>query len=301
MRVTFWGVRGSIPVPGRRTVRYGGNTSCVEVRDNGTLIILDAGSGLRPLGDAIIASGERPVVAHLFITHLHWDHIQGFPFFTPAYQPGNQIFVRGSALLQENLKHALAIQMDPVFFPVQLEEMGADIQFLDLEQDSVVNLGGDITVRCAMLTHPGCPFGYRIDSPRGSLAYITDWEPMARHCATEPGGTARSHAIAEREGDRLDEQVARFCKDVDLAIYDSQYDCAEYVSKRGWGHACIDDVVKIGLEAGVKRLAMFHHDPSHEDARINQMVSYCRGKVRAAGRRLRVFAAREGETVLIGE
>ena len=295
--MTFWGVRGSIPVPGRSTIRYGGNTACVSVQDGDTIIVFDAGSGIRGLGSELMAR-RGPLVIHLFVTHTHWDHIQGFPFFAPAYVPGNEVWVYGASILREGLMRALESQMDERFFPVSLEEMGGGIHFVELESGSRISID-DLTVSCTMLTHPGVAFGYRVDSRAGSVCYITDWEPLSRYCSTAPDENAAVEMETEQYASRLDEDVTLFCQDADLMIVDSQYDCEEYEMKRGWGHGCVEDAVAIALGAGIRRLALFHHDPLHDDKRIDEMVRYSRGKVREAGRRMEVFGAREGKAIRI--
>ena len=244
--VKFWGVRGSIPCPGSHTVRYGGNTSCVEMQVGTERLIFDGGTGIRNLGESLLA--ECPLRAHLFFTHSHWDHIQGFPFFSPAFIAGNQFKIYGApSPNQATLKQRLHDQMLHPNFPVPLQIMQGDLQFYDIEMGETLQIE-DITVETARLNHPGEAVGYRINWRGLSAAYITDTEHFS---------------------DRLDDNVLRLADHTDVMIIDATYTDEEYYnpkqSKVGWGHSTWQEAVKIAKAAQVKQLVLFHHEPSHDD------------------------------------
>ncbi len=266
----FWGVRGSIPTPGPGTVRYGGNTSCVEVRAGGQHIILDAGSGIRPLGLALLAE-KRDLDITLLLTHTHWDHIQGFPFFVPAYQASNRIHVMGYEGALHDLQATLAGQMENPYFPVTLAQMPGNIIIEELKTSEFKV--GSLTVHTRETKHPGKTVGYRIETAAGSICYVPDHESSPGQCAG---------------------CVAELIKGADVLMLDAQYTAEEYPSKKGWGHGCLDDVVRVARDAGVKRLFLFHHDPSHDDAFLDRMLAHARS---LAGSSLMVDSAREGDCV----
>jgi phosphoribosyl 1,2-cyclic phosphodiesterase len=244
--VRFWGVRGSIACPGAETVRYGGNTSCVEMRVGGHLLIFDGGTGLRVLGQTLLR--EMPLNAHMFFTHSHWDHIQGFPFFVPAFVKGNQFKIYGAVAPNgSTIEQRLNDQMLHPNFPVPLQIMGAQMSFHDLEVGESVPIG-DIVVENALLNHPGEAIGYRVNWKDHAVAYITDTEHLP---------------------DRLDENVLWLCRNADVMIYDATYTDDEYYSEKtskvGWGHSTWQEAVKVAKAANVKKLVIFHHDPLHND------------------------------------
>ncbi len=246
--IHFWGVRGSIPCPGAETVRYGGNTSCIEMRVNGERLIFDGGTGLRELGQHLLDEGE-PIHASMFFTHSHWDHIQGFPFFVPAFLPINQFEVYG--VISPNgatIEQRLNDQMLHPNFPVPLQIMQAQLKFCDLSIGETVAIG-DISVTNALLNHPGEAVGYRIEWNGLAAAYVTDTEHFP---------------------ERLDENVLFLAQNADVMIYDCTYTDAEYHSKTsskvGWGHSTWQEAVKLAKAANVKKLVIFHHDPLHDDA-----------------------------------
>jgi phosphoribosyl 1,2-cyclic phosphodiesterase len=246
--VHFWGVRGSIACPGPETVRYGGNTSCIEMRVNGHRLIFDGGTGLRVLGQELMA--QLPIDAHMFFTHSHWDHIQGFPFFTPAFVRGNRFRIFGAiAPNGSTIEQRLNDQMLHPNFPVPLQIMGAELSFHDLEIGESVHIDKDILVENALLNHPGEAVGYRVSWNGHTAAYITDTEHFP---------------------DRLDENVLWLAHNADVMIYDSTYTNEEYYSEKsskiGWGHSTWQEAVKVAKAANVKKLVIFHHDPVHNDA-----------------------------------
>ena len=275
-RLRFWGVRGSIPTPGPTTVHYGGNTSCVEIRAEGEIIILDAGTGLRPLGRELLAefNGE-PLKLTVLLTHTHWDHIQGLPYFLPVYKPQNQVRILGYEGARLGLDNILTSQMESPFFPIGLREVPANVRIEELRERQFQI--GPVRVRACLANHPDNCMGYRLFTTGGSIAFFPDNE------LRQPRGA--------------DPEMVEFLRGTDALIMDTQYDRREYQHHLGWGHGCLDDVVAMALKAGVKRLYLFHHDPDHDDAKITAMVAHAKKLVAARHGKLRVEAAREGMTV----
>jgi phosphoribosyl 1,2-cyclic phosphodiesterase len=241
--VEFWGVRGSIACPSPRHVVYGVNTSCLEVSAGDHHIILDAGTGIRDLGDSLLKRDVRH--AHLLLTHVHWDHINGFPFFSPAYV-GNRTFEIRAAHLAPlgGVREVLAGQMGQPTFPVPLETMRSKLVFEDFMASDTFSLGSDVRVRTASLNHPNGATGYRLECSGKSLCYVTDTE----HAPGKP-----------------DQKILGLIEGADLVIYDCTYTDDEFVSKVGWGHSTWQEAVRLCRAANVKQLAIFHHDPAHED------------------------------------
>ncbi len=285
--LTFWGGRGSIAAPGPTTLRYGGNTPCVELRYRGTQIILDAGTGIRPLGVSMqaAAAGKRLDI-NLLITHTHWDHIQGFPFFTPAFVPGNTVNVFGPHSTEKPLEKVLRGQMDHEYFPVALGDMAAKITVRDVAMEPFQI--GPFTVRAAYMNHPGMTLGYRLEAEGLVVAYATDTEPFRALLPTvDPGEDTAEFGRGQ------DQELVQLVRDADVYIADAQYSPEEYAKKTGWGHTNYVDAVIIALEANVKRLVLFSHDPMHNDAEIDRKLAHCRALVAAAGKTMEVIAASE--------
>jgi phosphoribosyl 1,2-cyclic phosphodiesterase len=251
MQITFWGVRGSIPAPGPATVEIGGNTSCVEVRPGKAILIFDGGTGLRLLGKKLVK--EMPITAHMFFSHVHWDHIQGFPFFEPAFVAGNEFHLYGGNNVSRTLEETLEGQMDHPNFPVDLGTMGAKMIFRDLAEGEVVEIddgaGGTVRVTSARGNHPQGVFAFRVEHAGKVVVYATDTEHY--------------------EG-RIDEKLVALARDADVFIYDSQYTPEEYSAKKGWGHSTFEEGVKLARHAGAKRLVLFHHDPMQNDAAVRE-------------------------------
>ncbi len=259
--VRFRGVRGSLPSPGLETTRYGGNTSCVEVRAGDDILILDAGTGLRSLGSDLTAEfGTRPLKATILISHTHWDHIQGLPFFAPGFVENNEIGILAAPGKRQNVERALGDQMKPLNFPVSLNSMLglASVNELSL---SGARLGA-FTIRAKSLNHPGGCAGFRIESKGASLAYLPDHEPFFSNSGAR-NDVARG----------MTDALVEFVHGVDLLILDTQYTSSEYPARIGWGHGCLPDSVALGIQAGVKQLALFHHDPAHNDDQVDGMVA----------------------------
>ena len=280
MRVRFWGTRGSIAAPGPNTARFGGNTSCVEVRaSDGTVIILDCGTGARELGLHLAQTMPQPIRLHLFIGHTHWDHIQGFPFFVPAFLPGSELNIYAPLGFQRGLEEAMAGQMEYSYFPVKMRDLRSRIHFTELDE-GFFRVGG-VLVETQFLNHTAPTIAYRMTSDGATIAYATDHEPFWN----------ASGRVSQHPGD---ERHIAFLKGANLVIHDAQYTDAEYRDKVGWGHSSIEYAVDVALAAGVERLVLFHHDPAHDDATMERMEAMARDHVGRRGQALDVLAAREG-------
>jgi len=298
MRVTFWGTRGSVPTPGPSTVRYGGNTACAEVRTAaGTLIVMDSGTGIRELGINLMRQGE-PINGHIFLGHTHWDHISGFPFFTPAFVPGNSFTIYGARDLDRSLEDVLAAQMHYTYFPVPLGDLRAELSFQELDEGKLQI--EDVLVRTHYLNHTAVCMGYRLEADGAAIAYITDHEPYGLSLV-QPGGTEPEVGRGLR-GSFIhggDLRLIDFVRGVDLLIMDTQYTPEEYPSRRGWGHGSTDYVTDLAVRAGVRRLALFHHEPTHTDDQVDQMVAFCRSRAAGSESNIEILAAAEGLTIQI--
>ena len=285
MKVKFWGTRGSIAKAGPGTVRYGGNTSCVEVRaDDGTLVVLDCGTGAHGLGEALMAGKDQPVRGHLLISHTHWDHIQGLPFFAPLFVPGNEWDIYAPRGLGQSLQDTLAGQMQYTYFPVTLEDLGATIHYHDLVE-GVFQVGG-MSIRTQYLNHPALALGYRIEADGTTVVYACDHEPHSRQLAVGSG------EIGEQ-----DRRHMEFLRDADLVVHDAQYTVTEYPNRVGWGHSTVKYAANMCRKAGVKRLALSHHDPLRDDEGVDLVVKTARADLAGSGSDLDVFAAAEGAVI----
>lgn len=297
-RVRFWGVRGSIPSPGIQTAMFGGNTSCVEVRVGEQLIVLDAGSGIRALGQALMREfRDLPLKITLLVTHTHWDHIQGFPFFLPAYNPKVDVRIIGYEGAMHGLRGALFEQMQSAFFPVGLDKMASNVTF-DESGETQFQIG-NVKVRSIDAHHPGLCRGYRLCTPQGDVVYMPDHEAYERNELEHQklsGETSQSRLNYAR---REDEKVIEFMRNADVVIVDTQYDNIEYPTRLDWGHTCVDDAVDLAIRAGVKHLFLFHHDPDHHDDKMVTMIAGAEERVSSTGSSMIVSAAREGTEVVL--
>ncbi len=281
MKIRFWGTRGSIAKAGPTTLRYGGNTSCVEVRSNsGTLVILDCGTGVQNLGQALMADPVQPQRGHILISHTHWDHIQGIPFFAPFFVPGNEWDVYAPRGISQSLHDTLAGQMQYTYFPVALEALGATIAYHELVEG--VFEVGDIKVRAQYLNHTALTLGYRLEVDGVAMVYASDHEPHLRRLAGGEG----------QVGDQ-DQHHVDFLAGADLVIHDAQYTAEEYPTKIGWGHSTYEYAVAMNRLAGVRRLAMSHHDPLRDDEAVDRIQAAARARL-GDGDEMEIFAAAEG-------
>lgn len=291
MKIRFWGTRGSIPSPGPSTVRYGGNTPCVEINtEDGALIIIDSGSGIRELGNALLAA-RKPVKGSILLSHTHWDHIQGFPFFKPAFIPGNEFELYGPEDTNHHIQKVLEGQMEHKYFPVTLNMMGAKITFHELREGRFTI--GNVTVSVHYMNHTSLTLGFRITEGDTSICYCTDTEPHSLLTESSDGDKSALRRFIHKS----DTRFVEFVHGADLLIIDGQYTKEEYISKKGWGHSSIDYAVITALLGDVKRLCLYHHDPEHPDELIDSFVTYSKNMIEHFGAHLEVSAAQEGTEV----
>ena len=297
VRIKFWGTRGSIAVPGDATLRYGGNTTCVTVRANDEIIVLDAGSGIRPLGiDLEKEFGTQPIKLSLLVTHAHWDHIQGLPFFKPAYDSKNEISIFGFDETGATFRQILAEPMKSPFFPIAMRELSGKIAIKKLNE--MTFSVGTVQVCAAFVNHPGGCAGYRLNTSAGSVAFLPDHEPYefflhsprANNMSPEQ---AKKTAANDRAG------LVQFLHGSDILILDAQYTDEEYEKYIGWGHGSVSSAVSLALDAEVHRLVLFHHDPNHDDQMVDKMVKEARLQATKSGKSLEIEAAREGAEILV--
>jgi phosphoribosyl 1,2-cyclic phosphodiesterase len=275
MFIKFWGVHGSLPRPGPSTLKYGGNTACVEVRCSSTLIILDAGTGIRELGEELArrrwepGQNRPPITGHIFFSHLHWDHVQGFPFFDPIYQRGNEFHLYGGGMLDDTVRRIMSTQMCEPNFPVSLDCLPATLEFHRLNGRDLFRVG-DVAVRVRKLNHPGGSLGFRLEYRGKVLVYATDTEQM----------------------DGIDPEALELARDADLLIYDSMYAPEQYeglwddIPRQSWGHSTWEGAVELANAAKVKRIVLFHH--GNDDRVVEDIEKHARERFSA------VLAAYEG-------
>lgn len=274
MKIRFWGTRGSIPTPGQRTVRYGGNTACVEVRDQGgSLLVLDAGTGLRELGLSLVQNGE-PLSFDLFLSHLHWDHIQGIPFFRPAYDGRTAIRIHAPHH-PKPLKELLGLGMDDPFFPVDLDAIPAKINMQEFASGTERS-AGPFRVRSAVVFHPAPALAYRVETDGRSMVYATDTE--------DPFSGKENPILDLAEG-------------ADCLVHDAQYLDGDY--KKGWGHSTVASAVDVAVRAKVKRLVLYHHDPDRSDDALDRIGADAQRLARERGSGAEVLVAYEGMEIVV--
>jgi len=328
MKFRFWGVRGSIPAPGKSTVKYGGNTACVEIflEDRNQVVILDAGTGIRELGNDLMTRFKPGTLScNIFLSHTHWDHVQGFPFFTPAFIAGNKFNIYGPPTLSINegaqkpslnLKDLFIEQMRYQYFPVKLDEMKADTQFIEIKEGDYLIDG--VRLKAKVLNHPILCLGYRFCfNGTGDLVYCTDLEPYINYYHSnaevlpddiydprtfEKFKKKVNDPIASEKlnfGFNENSNIINFCKGARALIIDSQYTKDEYVNKMSWGHSRVDDALSVACRAGVERLYLFHHDPTRSDDGIDSLLAYARelAASRFNDRKIKIEAACEGAIV----
>ena len=264
MKFKFWGVRGSIPTPGASTIRYGGNTTCIEIRtDDNDLIILDAGTGIHLMGQELLK--QLPVSAHIFITHTHWDHIQGLPFFSPIFIPGNKVTLYGGLdpVTNEGIERALGVQLQYSYFPIREAELNADIHYNTIKPGETVSIG-KAKITPILLNHPVLNFGYRIDCDGQSIFFTGDYEPVLN--IYEPDDDEYNDYqtfIKDKQA-----EITAAMQGVDALIIDSSYTPEEYTTKQGWGHGTYNSAISLASAAKAKRLFFTHHEPSRTDEQL---------------------------------
>lgn len=276
MRLRFWGTRGSIPSPGINTVKYGGNTTCLELNlSDGTLIIFDAGTGIRKLGNNIAQNNHNGII-HLFLTHSHWDHIQGFPFFLPAYSENVHIKIFGCPPAFKKLKEILKNQMESSYFPVNFNQLKANIRFQEIVQNE--HWVKDTRFSFIRNNHPGAAYGFRVNENGKIIIFITDNELLPK-----------KESIITSWDKFLD-----FCKNADILIHDAHYLKEEMIDTVGYGHSSYEDAFQLGVEANVKHLIFFHHEPDRKDEEIDTILKHYRKKTNDLKISMKLNAATEG-------
>lgn len=283
----FWGTRGSVPTPGAGTVRYGGNTPCLEMRTPArALVIFDAGTGIRELGRSLIASANgNPISADIFLSHAHWDHIQGLPFFQPMFRSGNRFTIWSTPQLAPKVDRVVREQMSPTVFPVRFDDVEASVEFRVLDGSYS---GAGFRVEAMPVRHPGGALGYRISEGKPTsraLVYISDNELGEAPGYDSPAGWR--------------DALVEFARGAAVLVHDAMYTVEEYEGHRGWGHSHDREVVELALDAGVDRLILYHHNPERTDEELDRRVSECRAVVARRGGALEVVAAAEGMTFQI--
>jgi CheY-like chemotaxis protein/phosphoribosyl 1,2-cyclic phosphodiesterase len=294
MKVRFWGTRGSIATPGPKTIHYGGNTSCVELTTtDGELLIFDCGTGARGLAGELMSRAEQPINSNILLGHTHWDHIQGFPFFVPAFVKGNSVAIYGPEGSRAPLRDVLAGQMEFTYFPIDLNQLPAAITYHDLTE-GIHTIGGARVVT-QFLNHPAMTVGYRVEVDGATMVYLVDHEPFSDEL-WRAGATKGCIESILHEGDR---RHAQFMADADLVIHDAQYTPEQYPSKKTWGHSSYDYVVQIAAAAGVRHVALTHHDPAHDDGVVADIERRARRLAADLDSRLDVFCAYEGCEIVL--
>ncbi len=282
MKVKIWGCRGSLPSPGRETVIFGGESTCIEIKsDSGERIIIDAGSGIRKLGNSILKENDNKQLTILF-THAHWDHLSGFPFFKPAYRPDYSVVLCGGPVARDSIMNYLRHQMEPPYFPVDISEMKADFSAgCSCDKEHCSHIPGDKikTINCysVPLNHPNGGYGFKFLCDGKVFVFFPDNELRFAH-----------------KGGLSVDQYAEFCSGADLLIHDAQYTEEEYKKTRSWGHSTYSDAVDLAIMAGVKRLGLFHHDPDRVDDVITSQLDICKKKIIESGSSLECFACADG-------
>lgn len=287
MRIRFWGTRGSLPKPGPDTLRFGGNTSCVEVESAaGTLVIIDCGTGIHGLGQSLTARADAPLRGNILISHTHWDHIQGLPFFAPLFDEGNEWDIYAPKGIGQSVQDTLAGQMQYAYFPVRLDQMGATIRYHELIEGEFEV--GDLTVKTRYMNHTALTLGFRLEADGAAVVYASDHEPFQRHLASGEGRI---------EGQ--DSGHCEFLRNADLVIHDGQFTFEEYRDKIGWGHSTVEYAVAVCQAAGAARLALTHHDPLRKDAELTRIIDDVRSRTAGSKPALEIFGAAEGQELAL--
>jgi phosphoribosyl 1,2-cyclic phosphodiesterase len=301
LSVRIWGDRGSIPCPGKDTVVYGGNTSCLEIRADEKLVIIDSGTGIKPLGDYLMANDFKkgPIDADIFISHTHWDHIMGFPMLTPLFIPTTKLRIRGPVSYEdETLEQIIGAQLSYRYWPIRISELSAHIEYDQIKETSL-DLGDGLWVTTKYLNHPILCLGYRFEYKGKCIVTAYDNEPFRNLFPTDPADPSYDEDAA-REGETAakeeNEKVLRFFQGADVLIHDSQYTAAEYEKHLGWGHSSFEHAINTAHKARVKKLILFHHDPNRTDAELEKLEQNYRRRI-AGKTSMQVMMAREGLTL----
>jgi phosphoribosyl 1,2-cyclic phosphodiesterase len=301
LSVRFWGVRGSIPCPGRDTVVFGGNTACLEIRAGERLTIVDFGTGIKPLGDWLMAKDCKrdPLDTDIFISHTHWDHIMGFPMFGPIFIPSTRLRIRGPVSYEDDtLESIIGAQLSYRYWPVRQSELSARIEYDQIKETSL-DLGDGLWVTTKYLNHPILCLGYRFEYKGKSIVTAYDHEPFRNLFPTDPADPSYDEEAA-REGEQVvqeeNEKILRFFLSADVLIHDAQYTAAEYAAHLGWGHSSYEYAINSAHKARVKKLVLFHHDPNRTDEQLEDLEREYRAKVRGKTN-MEIIMAREGLVV----
>ncbi|OGP12585.1 MAG: metal-dependent hydrolase [Deltaproteobacteria bacterium GWA2_54_12] len=280
MIIRCWGSRGSISVSGCNYIKYGGDTTCIEVQaSSGDLIVIDAGTGIRLLGNRLV--NESPRRINLLLTHAHWDHLSGFPFFKPIYRKDSEIRIHGPQNTQDSLKRIISKTMTAPYFPIEFEDINAEISFLKMKHKDYSI--GSVNINTIPISHPNQGVGYRLEENGKSFVFLTDNELTFHH----PFGLG------------YDEYV-KFCQGADLLFHDAEYTREEYETQtRGWGHSVFLDTLQLALDAGVKSLGLFHQNQDRTDDQVDKMVEECRGFIKKKGSSLECFAVATGTEITL--
>lgn len=282
--MTFWGVRGTLPVPGERAIKYGGNTSCVTLEfPKGEFFIFGAGTGIKELSNHIMATRDGKLNAKIFISHPHWDHINALPFFSPLYIPGNEFEILGASHAGASMESLITAQMDDIYFPITMQQLGSSVHFRDLTQGEYEVDG--ITVKTFLLNHPGNCLGYRIDYNEHSICYITDNEFFLLDSPNY-------------NPDYIN-KLSEFIEGADALITDCTYLDNEYPNKVGWGHSCVSQVAAVAHQANVRNLYLFHHDPDQDDEKIDLKFAESKMALKKLGSKTIVLAPTETQSFMI--
>jgi phosphoribosyl 1,2-cyclic phosphodiesterase len=295
----FWGVRGSIPTPGPATVIYGGNTACLEIRAGERLLIVDLGTGVKPLGDWLAANEikKHPINADIFVTHTHWDHIMGFPMFTPIFIPGTRLKIWGSVSYDgDTMEKVIGAQLSYKYWPVRLDELSAGIEYGELKQGSY-DLGGGLSLTTKYLNHPTLCLGYRFEYGGKSIVTAFDTEPFYNlfPAKDDPAYNEEAAREGEQAANLENQRVLEFIKGADILVYDTSYTEQEYQKHIGWGHSSYETAIANSLKTGVKKLVCFHHEPRRGDEELAALEAGFRA--RFASEPLEIIMAREGMTI----
>ncbi|MDR1143424.1 MAG: MBL fold metallo-hydrolase [Spirochaetaceae bacterium] len=298
LSVRIWGARGSIPCPGKDTVIYGGNTACLEIRADEKPVIIDFGTGIKPLGDRLMAAEFKkgPIDADIFISHTHWDHIMGFPMFTPLFIPTTRLRIRGPVSYEDDtLEQIFAAQLSYRYWPIRISELSAHIEYDQIKETSM-DLGNGLWVTTKYLNHPILCLGYRFEYRGKTIVTAYDNEPFRNLFPTDPGDPSYDEDAA-REGEAAareeNEKLLRFFEGADVLIHDSQYTAAEYEKHLGWGHSSFEHAINMANKAKVKKLILFHHDPNRTDEQLAQLEQDYQKRI-AGKTSMQVMMAREG-------